>query len=940
MIQIFPYIFTRQSSGSVKDMYPLCLTDAQAYISDYNTLTTQKKEWKTIFNQCLFDKINHLSEEPQKQNELLTLKRAIYNDRPLSEHLQATAKVVLGQDWTQYNQISEQLHTLTQTFEHYFQHQVQTHREIVKRLLSNEWLQKGLRLSSKTLFTQQHRYLKTPTNQLRAKEYQIETGLLRYMTRLYYKTSPFSTFTYVGLATTAPTPGCIYFPPSPPSIQSSIRLNNYILDHLKTLLTQHPDLNNWFKVGLNSSVQSTKTYQTFLVNFNNVEVFQKLPTTELLTAVAQVIASEGEEMYLHSLISVLCQDYVEGTYEEVKSYMQRLLEVGFLEFRLGVSGIHPEWDKVLVHQLTHYPVQHPLIHQTIDAFAQLRKYTEDYAQSSVSTRNQLLETAYHTYETLRSHLLAGIGIVSEVLQTDKSYHDSFMQHYQNETEFTIRPYYQSGFTSENLLYEDAYSLFPGQIDTNALQAYVSVLDTWCKHLYPMESEHDERDKMSYYFCTQYGTGAQVDILDFYQSYNQHVRKPEKEKAASHVSALAAHTDLQESDPFLPPTIRRRMDYRQQWHTTFVSILSATMTDTDCVHITEEQLHQVVTSCPLLPEKMPEESYSLGAFVQLYTTPSGSATPLQGVVNSIFTGMGRSCGRFLHLFETHVTECLQTWNTDLYPDVLLAELSDASYFNANIHPPLLPYEISIPGGHTNLQESQQIPIRDIAVAYDTHTQQVYLYHKPTQKRIRPFDLCLQAPTSRSELYQMLSYFGQSRECSVHRMIDVVYHAYRLTVPSKANPTEGIWVYPRICIEKQVIIQRQAWYIRKDHIPKQESSETDAQYFIRLTQWRHTLQIPEEVFIHINPLYQSADGGKPSNDENKKMNKDDYKPQYIHFGMPLLVRFFEKQLEKIPSLLKIEEMLPSTDKQPTQVTDRVNEYLIQWYSYPHTNRNLSL
>ena len=108
--------------------------------------------------------------------------------------------------------------------------------------------------------------------------------------------------------------------------------------------------------------------------------------------------------------------------------------------------------------------------------------------------------------------------------------------------------------------------------------------------------------------------------------------------------------------------------------------------------------------------------SFGIFAQPY---QDQADPERWhlVFNGSFPGFGKMFSRFLHIFDSSVTNDLRQWNQQLNRDELLLENHDASYFNANLHPPLLPYEIWMPNGNNTLPPDKQIPITDIEVRFN-------------------------------------------------------------------------------------------------------------------------------------------------------------------------------------------------------------------------------
>lgn len=268
------------------------------------------------------------------------------------------------------------------------------------------------------------------------------------------------------------------------------------------------------------------------------------------------------------------------------------------------------------------------------------------------------------------------------------------------------------------------------------------------------------------------------------------------------------------------------------------------------------------------------------------------------------------GRFLHLFPETITKALKDWNLELMGDLLWIENTDASLYNPNAHPPLIPYEIKMPGSQNNLMPTQQIPVSELIIRLDSESGQLILVHLPTGRRAFIFDMGFEAPESRSPLYQMLLAFSyQIPSQSVLANI-VNHHFLKKTKPD-------ITQLPRIEIGNHLIIQRRSWLVPKHLIPIKPPAEKESYYFLRINAWRIENHIPPKVFITVN---QQVEKGS-------SQRKDDYKPQYIDFESPLFVQLFHKSIKKVEVELKIEEVLPfPAERIGTQ--SFVSEYLVQW------------
>jgi hypothetical protein len=363
---------------------------------------------------------------------------------------------------------------------------------------------------------------------------------------------------------------------------------------------------------------------------------------------------------------------------------------------------------------------------------------------------------------------------------------------------------------------------------------------------------------------------------------------------------------------------------------------------DQVNVPLNLLQQLSEALPegTKPQTLPG---SYGAFVQLYQEYDEHGTcQLMGVLNATVPGHGKMLSRFLHIFPGEVTQSVRDWNRALQDEQsLFMENADASYFNANLHPSLLPYEVRMPGSHNSLPVEKQLPITDFEVLMDAASGEIRLLHKPTAKRACVFDLGFQGHGGRSQLFQLLDKFTGAEYLFVHPLVSAVNAASEtktelLAAHTAANSlgTRQIIVRPRIVYENKLVLQRKGWFVPREIIPQRQPGMSDWSYYAALNQWRKAQGIADEVFVTISPDRHQVDA-EP--ERMKKLGRDDYKPQYIHFDDPLLVNLFEKLMAKVPITLKIVEMLPNSRQLlPINGQPFVTEFVVQWYLHEGGNQ----
>ena len=75
------------------------------------------------------------------------------------------------------------------------------------------------------------------------------------------------------------------------------------------------------------------------------------------------LASEKKEgiVYKELVHTIIENEYIDASAEDIESFINQLIDYGFLEFSIGVSGIDPDWDHELTKQLKPLADHLPLI---------------------------------------------------------------------------------------------------------------------------------------------------------------------------------------------------------------------------------------------------------------------------------------------------------------------------------------------------------------------------------------------------------------------------------------------------------------------------------------------------------------------------------------------------------------------------------------------------
>jgi len=884
-VKIFPYSLVRYASLNHQVFNAIAFKHGEKLIETHYHYLKSREDLAEKICDTLFPVISQQTDDQLRQ-KLINIKRRVFNYKKITaEHL-ALIKTFNSESlfglFEAYFLNQTALENFYAENEPLYQQSETSHQKTIQQLALLPELQNGLMLSSPVLYLQLKDFVEKNPEKFRQKELRIEFSLLRYLSRMAFKTSPFSSFTFTGVMTMESNRS--NRPLKNMNVQSKLKLNNMLFEYLRSIFRQHPFLNEYLLVKTNITVEIVNDKIQFLTNYNNIESFQQLPASGLQLLVVNYLQNAEQPVTLAALTVYLAEHVEDSSREELKAYLLKLISTGLFEIGFGFSGMDENWAEKL---LAFFQVadNDSLFGPLISLFSGLLVHLNNYATANTAQRYQMLQAAEakvnHTFQQLQEQ--ADLPFYSSadekkyINHKDNQLPDIFLTN-------TFVPYY---FSARNIFFEDCFTDEAEVLPEPGIEDFAEKLNLLAKYLLPLDVMRKERIKMKDFYKTHYTGLEKIKLTTFYRDYYFHVKKPEKAQSEAKNNPLVEVSD---------------------WKKAILAKLNQLVTSTDTLNLTDNFF-----------ENLPLESdlatiSSIGAFVQFQEHDQ----QFYGVVNSLLPGMGKVSGRFLSLFDSVIQEEFIAKNEAINPGVIKAELNDASTFNANIHPPLLKHELVLPSGNHVYPAAQLIKVGDLCISLDTHKD--YLKLLLDDREVHSYDLSLESFYNRSNLYQLLAHFNPNARISLQPFIQLVDEHYR----GKLGDEEpDVYLLPRIVFEGTVIIRRRTWRVKTSVIPIQQQVETDFEYFIRLNSWFKLQQIPTKFFLF---LRKRAYQGNAVNGENLKKEglHDDYKPQYLAFDQPLLVGMFNRLLARAGNYITIEEVLPLPAK------GGVKEYLIQWYN----------
>ena len=848
-LSIFPHILMRYAGMPLSVLHTATIQDIAARLQETATSAQQLQTQKELVCALLYTAINQSTDDKERR-QLLQLKRDIFNDKQ-----PVKLPAIVPQAVEVYLQQLADRHKEAAQWRRDFEEQHLAARQELQAYAQQEALRKGILLSSPVLYEQLDSFSFADSRQFKSRELKNEYSLIRYISRMAAKTSPFSTFTYTGLGQIG-TPQALA---TKREVHSSIRLHNGLFSYIRLLMIHHPVLNEIVTLRLNVTATIIQEELQFLVNYFNVEAFQRLPARNLPLWLYHQLQDREVIVTLGALTDQLSGQIADTDRSAIKAFLLKLVCNGLLEPGIGCAGIDPDWDRQLQQFLTPH-ADKPVVASLLTMLSGLQHTKTAYAIAGGDKRLLLLQETAAMLEDL-----------FRVLQEEAGLSDDMPV---KEGVFELFRFQARRFLPQDIFYEDAFTENAAVLSETTFTAFTKEINLLCTLLAPLDALQEERTYMQRFFVQYYGAIREVPVTQFYHDYYLHEKK----------QSAHQQTKKKIKEIGLPDTLQL-------------------ITDRDTVHIT-----------PTI-EVIPDNN-SAGAFVQFYK--DGSHT--KGVINALLPGMGKVAGRFLHLLDPSITADFRTWNKNLYPEHLLLELNDGSAFNANIHPPLLAYEVCMPGGNNSYPADARVSLQDLVVKYDGDTESLLLVHTGQNKPVYAFDLSLESFYNRSHFYRLLAHFNTVQRVRLRALIVALDRKHATVYP----PDDCIQVKPRITFGGQVVLRRKGWLIKTAFIPLCGNDESPADYFKRLHTWRIENGLPEQCFLFLKSAYMPVE-----NEQKSQLQRDDYKPQYMDFSHPLLLSLFRKVLSRAGGWCYLEEMLPSAEHVAAD-GGIVKEYLLHWYN----------
>ncbi|HYS69731.1 MAG TPA: lantibiotic dehydratase, partial [Gemmatimonadaceae bacterium] len=219
-----------------------------------------------------------------------------------------------------------------------------TARERFRCALTDTDFEKGLALSSRTLFRNLDRYRLAPADAKGSRVEQIERGLLRYFTRMATKATPFGRFCAVIPGEFAHADGPVLAFKGDPGCKSSVaRLNKRIYAQLWDHVKRRAAVRARLPVEVNPTLRREAGQFVFLTAIDGREVFQRVPVGEMLDVVLEHSARTPPPLMAELINRLLHDPRCDANEPDSRAVIHRLIEIGMLRSGAIVAEQEADW---------------------------------------------------------------------------------------------------------------------------------------------------------------------------------------------------------------------------------------------------------------------------------------------------------------------------------------------------------------------------------------------------------------------------------------------------------------------------------------------------------------------------------------------------------------------------------------------------------------------
>ncbi|WP_176526215.1 lantibiotic dehydratase [Bacillus cereus] len=883
--RISPYLLFRIAGLGLSNYSELISVNSMKYLEEKYELETSVTQHAEYLTMQLYNAVSICSDENMKK-KLLKVKKSFGKKKvpqvddllDVIEWTQADKTINKGLI-TEYLAQQEQLARLKDKEEQYLLADYQRETEFITNLVKTDVMQNGLLLSSSSLYQKLISYLKQEIKPQNRANRKFESSLIRYITRTLFKTSPFSTFTPISFASVSPVEQSINIKESQKQLKSYCYINPNILKRVIRLLEKK--FTNKLLIVINPSLQiDSENYYIPTVKFTSLSTLLDRYTQTILKIKRQPMLDYlyqhmGELPITHEEVIKFLIDFQGANADEqkIRQFIANLSEINFFQ-----SGfLLDDYDQNLIPNFIKAVEKlnlssNQLLSNVIAILEHIDVLTNSYIKSKPKERLLLLKQISSSVVQLFDACGERCEVPEFPILEDAFYQDLNIKFNLNDSS-TI--YQDLKFISNSIGLYDVFYGYKLTLKEFFVRNYGK--GGVCKNIFVLSKEWFD-------FASKELPREPTKIRGFMLTWN----------------------------PFNLQTIKLWQQARRNLRKFIFQYANASTDEIDLKEILTSVAGDVTRN---------QGNMSLDFTGQLFIQNNKD----RFVVNNIHDGWGHMFSRFLFPNNTEtegIIKGIQAQNTNISQEEVVADIRGYYGFPADIRPNLTKSYILYPGSTQFGEINGRNTVGDLEVRHDVNTDRLRVWSSKQKKYISPRFLGFYNLFSLPNFGMFLSLMESSNRATLHP-----FELFDDKINDKLK-AEGYLVIPRFSVGS-VVLSRKTWLISNEKFPRRKPGMTDIEYMDYLNQWRNQLGLAPYFFVRVARYaenYEEMFNGASYKDAERK-------PQYIDLRVHLLIREFERYLNRGHIALEIEEMLPDHQSIfPLFEEPHVNEMVIEVHQWP--------
>lgn len=791
-MELVDHMLIRIANLSLEDFAKMEFTKSSGILVEIRELKQRRNEFKEKLVHKLFELIS-TTQNVGIRNRLLNLKRDIYNNRKIE--LKSSLPISFTEiedNIAAFIRLNEAIASFEKSGEKTYKDQIHSNRELLRVLLQNEKLSNGILSSSITFFDFVAEYQKKQG--FNGKDFLMEVTLFKYISRMTFKTNPFSSFTSINIfkhQEQVKDSKMVIF--GTDEFKEKLSVNSGLLKYFLTILWNDFRTAKGLNLDLNHSFEIGSNKVKFLANNNNREFLKSLEIDHTLRSILDFMIIHPNGVRISSLLEFLKEQTGEPSYT-IWIFVRSLIEIDLLQVRFGISSSDPTWPIKLISLLESLREYSGIADTILNTFYKIHGLTISYSSLDSKSRRIKIEEAF-------IELRAMIPKLEEELAAAKS---------ADEVD-SIRPL-QFPFIREHIYFNESIRDISISVNSERLNETVNLLSRFIEKVSWLSSTEAERGNLRRFYLANYNSEMRIPVLQF----------------CSDLWKLGDTTNHNKNANVDFDNLLSRSGLR-------IKNESSEQVDLCFEHNTPNTLSDPV-------------SKSYGAFLQFFSEQDATSEGYGAVVNNIFLGYGKMLSRYLHHFSDGFIESQRRFNKPLDINIIHAELHDSSFFNGNVHQPLTDIDIWIPGSSLSPLHPRTIPVNRLLINYNSKTDSLEMTDGSNGRKVHPLNLTFQSISARSPLFRLLSSLSPFSSLNYRSVLDRLNTYY-------VNFETGVTLQKRLTLEGQLTLERKRWIVPEKIVP-QRGNSSDWHYFLTINDWVLNHGLPSTCFV--SKLIKNGEG----------------------------------------------------------------------------------